>query len=52
MGKLGSQLHAYTNNHRLASMCKERFGGLKKFLEQHAELFSFAADHPFNPRCV
>jgi hypothetical protein len=49
VGKLGSLLHAYTNNHRLATMCKERFGGLKKFLERHRALFAFANDHPFNP---
>ncbi len=49
VGKLGSLIHSYTNNHRLSAMCKERFGGLKKFLEQHADLFAVGADHPFNP---
>jgi hypothetical protein len=49
VGKLGSLIHSYTNNHRLSAMCKERFGGLKKFLELHADLFAVGADHPFNP---
>jgi hypothetical protein len=49
VGKLGSLLHSYTNNHGLSAMCKEKFGGLKKFLELHPQVFSIGADHPFNP---
>jgi hypothetical protein len=49
VGKLGSLMHSYTNNHRLSAMCKEKYGGLKKFLEAHSDLFAIGADHPFNP---
>ena len=49
VGKLGSLLHSYTNNHGLSAMCKEKFGGLKKFLELHVDIFSIGTDHPFNP---
>jgi hypothetical protein len=49
VGKLGSLMHSYTNNHRLSAMCKEKYGGLKKFLEAHADLFAIGQDHPFNP---
>lgn len=28
---------------------KEKFGGLKKFLEVHADTFLIGKDHPFNP---
>ena len=49
VGKLGSLLHSYTNNHSLSAMCKEKYGGLKKFLETHTNIFTIGQDHPFNP---
>ena len=48
VGKLGSLLHSYTNNHGLSAMCKEKYGGLKKFLELHPDVFIIGPDHPFN----
>jgi hypothetical protein len=27
----------------------EKYGGLKKFLEAHPEVFTIGPDHPFNP---
>lgn len=30
-------------------MLKEKFGGLKKFLESHSETFLIGKEHPFNP---
>ena len=49
VGKLGSLLHNAMGNHSLPSMLKEKFGGLKRFLERHTDLFSIGTDHPFNP---
>ena len=49
VGKLGSLLHNHMNNHSLPSMLKEKFGGLKRFLERHLDLFTIGTDHPFNP---
>ena len=49
VGKLGSLLHNVMNNHALPSMLKEKFGGLKRFLERHLDLFTIGVDHPFNP---
>lgn len=36
----------------LSSQLKEKFGGLKKFLERYTEIFVFSKDHPFNPHVV
>jgi hypothetical protein len=49
VGKLGSLLHNVMNNHSLPSMLKERYGGLKKFIERHLDKFTIGADHQFNP---
>ena len=49
VGKLGSLLHNVMNNHSLPSMLKEKFGGLKRFLERHGSEFMIGVDHPFNP---
>ena len=49
VGKLGSLLHNLMNNHSLPSMLKEKFGGLKRFIERHQQLFTIGNDHPFNP---
>jgi len=49
VGKMGSLLHTVVNNHSLPAMLKERYGGLKKFLERHPSIFRIGVDHPFNP---
>lgn len=49
VGKMGSMLHTLTNNHSLPAMLKERYGGLKKFLQRYEQVFKFENDHPYNP---
>jgi hypothetical protein len=50
VGKMGSLMHAATNNHSLPAMLKSKYGGLKKLLRRHPETFFIASDHPHNPR--
>lgn len=50
VGKMGSLMHAATNNHSLPAMLKAKYGGLKKLLRRHPETFFIANDHPHNPR--
>lgn len=50
VGKLGSLMHSATNNHSLPAMLKAKYGGLKKLLRRHPDVFYFANDHPHNPR--
>lgn len=38
-----------TSNPNLSTVLKEKFGGLKKFLEVHPDTFIIGKDHPFNP---
>jgi RNA exonuclease 4 len=49
VGRLGSLLHDATNNHSLPAMLKEQFGGLKRLLERHPEVFLVGKTHPYNP---
>jgi len=49
VGRMGSLLHDATNNHSLPAMIKERYGGLKRFLENHKAVFAVGTDHPYNP---
>jgi len=49
VGKMGSMLHQLTNNHSLPAHLKERYGGLKKFLQRYEQVFVFENDHPYNP---
>merc|ERR1712130_619793 len=49
VGKMGSLLHKVTNNHSLPAMLKERYGGLKRLLQRHEDVFLIGADHPYNP---
>jgi hypothetical protein len=50
VGKMGSLMHAATNNHSLPAMLKAKYGGLKKLLRRHPSVFFIANDHPHNPR--
>lgn len=50
VGKMGSLMHASTNNHSLPAMLKAKYGGLKKLLRRHPNVFYIADDHPHNPR--
>jgi hypothetical protein len=49
VGKLGSLIHNKLNNHALPQMLKETYGGLKRFLQRHSNLFTIGTDHEFNP---
>lgn len=49
VGKLGSLLHKAANDHTLPQMLKERYGGLKKFLQSQTAYFTLGTDHPYNP---
>ena len=49
VGKMGSLLHKAANDHTLPSLLKERYGGLKKFLQAHLQYFVLGEDHPYNP---
>ena len=49
VGRLGSLLHDRTNNHSLPAVLKESYGGLKRLLERHPDVFVVGKDHPYNP---
>jgi hypothetical protein len=49
IGKLGSLLQSYTDNHNLSQFIKERHGGLKRFCEKASHVFVIGADHQYNP---
>lgn len=52
VGKMGSLMHSATNNHSLPAMLKTRYGGLKKLLRRHENIFALASDHPHNPHVM
>jgi hypothetical protein len=49
VGEVGKMLQEATCNPTLTMVLKDKFGGLKKFLEIHADTFLIGKDHPFNP---
>lgn len=49
VGEVGKMLAEITSSPNLSGKLKEKFGGLKKFLEFYAQRFIFANDHQFNP---
>ena len=49
VGKMGSLLHKAANDHTLPALLKERYGGLKKFLQAQCKYFILGDDHPYNP---
>jgi len=50
VGEIGKMLQeACTGMSCMSSVLKERFGGLKKFLERYPDDFVLSNDHPFNP---
>lgn len=52
VGEVGKMLAENTAVPQLPQRLKERFGGLKKFLEKYPETFIIANDHPFNPHLL
>jgi hypothetical protein len=51
VGEVGKMLAEVTSAPNMSQGLKEKFGGLKKFLEHYTRIFIFSSDHPFNP-CV
>ena len=49
VGEIGKLLQEATANPSLSSTLKDKFGGLKKFLEKYSEDFFISNNHPFNP---
>jgi hypothetical protein len=49
VGEIGKMLQDVTSTNSLSAKLKEKFGGLKKFLERYPEEFVICTDHPFNP---
>jgi hypothetical protein len=52
VGEVGKIVSDIIASPFLSSQLKEKFGGLKKFLEKYPEIFVFSKDHPFNPHVV
>ena len=51
-GELGKLLSEASSIVNLSHKLREKFGGLKKFLERYPEIFVFSNDHPFNPHVL
>lgn len=51
-GEVGKILSEASSLQNLSHRLRERYGGLKKFLEKFPELFIFSNDHPFNPHIL
>ena len=49
VGEIGKVLQELTATTSLSGKLKEKFGGLKKFLEKFPSEFMICTDHPFNP---
>lgn len=51
-GEVGKLLSEATSIPSLSHKLREKFGGLKKFLERYPSVFVFSNDHPFNPHVL
>jgi len=49
VGEIGKMLQEITGISTLSAYLKDKFGGLKKFLENFEDEFVICTDHPFNP---
>ena len=52
VGEIGKVLAEMTSIPSLSLRLKEKYGGLKKFLEQYPASFVVSNDHPFNPNVL
>ena len=52
VGEIGKLLADITTINNLSQKLKEKFGGLKKFLERFPKKFVISNDHPFNPNVL
>jgi hypothetical protein len=51
-GEVGKLLSEASSVQNLSHRLREKYGGLKKFLERYPEIFVFSNDHPFNPHIL
>ncbi|KAA8498978.1 hypothetical protein FVE85_6563 [Porphyridium purpureum] len=49
IGEIGQYLRSTFGRQDWGAVLKERFGGLKRFLLKHSDLFFVDSDHPLNP---
>jgi len=49
IGEIGQHLRSTFGRQDWGAVLKERFGGLKRFLLKHSDLFYVDSDHPLNP---
>lgn len=49
VGEIGKMLQEAVSTSSMPALLKEKFGGLKKFLERYPDDFVMNSDHPFNP---
>jgi hypothetical protein len=52
VGEIGKILAETTSIPNLSTKLKERYGGLKKYLEAYQDRFVISNDHPFNPNVI
>lgn len=52
VGDIGKIISDSSGLQNLPWRLKERYGGLKKLLENYPEKFVFSKEHPFNPHVV
>jgi hypothetical protein len=52
VGEVGKLIAEATSIGSLSQYLKEKFGGLKKFLERFPKTFVLSNDHPFNPNVI
>lgn len=52
VGEIGKILSEASSVQNLSHRLREKYGGLKKFLERYPEIFLFSNDHPFNPHIL
>jgi len=49
VGEIGKFLQELTGSVSMSGILKDKYGGLKKFLELHGSDFLISGNHPFNP---
>jgi hypothetical protein len=52
VGEIGKILAELTGIPNLSTKLKDKFGGLKRFLERFPDVVVFSNDHPFNPHAL
>ena len=52
VGEIGKLLQDIVSFPNLSAFLKDTFGGLKKFMDNHFDVFIVCNDHPFNPTAM